>query len=170
MAGDENKRSGLDIALSGVRGLTKALGLILITVAIIVIGHEAYRLGYSALYQNPVDEGDGRKIEVTVTDDMSVREIGAMLQNKGLLEESPTVFVIQERISEYHGEILPGTYQLSSGMTADEMLRVMAGGDEEKQSGTGTSGKSSAGQQTGTENSAGQQTGTDNSASEESGN
>ena len=135
MAGDENKRSGLDIALSGVRGLTKVLGLILSTVAIIVIGHEAYRLGYSALYQNPVDEGDGRKIEVTVTDDMSVREIGAMLQNKGLLEESPTVFVIQERISEYHGEILPGTYQLSTGMTADEMLRVMAGGDKDKSSG-----------------------------------
>jgi cell division protein YceG involved in septum cleavage len=131
MAGDENKRSGLDIALSGVKGLTKALGLILITVAIIVIGHEAYQLGYSALYQVSVDEGDGRTIEVTVTDDMSVRDIGKMLQDKGLLNESPTVFVIQERISEYHGKILPGTYQLSTGMTADEMLRVMAGDDED---------------------------------------
>ena len=135
MAGDEHNRSGLDVALSGVRGLTKFLGLILIAVAVIVIGHEAYRLGYNALYQVSVDEGDGRQIEVTVTDDMSVREIGEMLQDKGLLKESPTVFVIQEQISEYHGKILPGTYQLSTGMTADEMLRVMAGGDKDKSSG-----------------------------------
>lgn len=151
MAGEEHNRSGLDVALSGVKGLTKTLGIILIVVAVIVIGHEAYKLGYSALYQVPVDEGEGREIEVTVTDDMSVREIGEMLQDKGLLEESPTVFVIQERISEYHGKLLPGTYKLTTGMTADQMLRVMAGEDEDNQGVTTVSSGSSSAETGGTE-------------------
>jgi cell division protein YceG involved in septum cleavage len=129
--GEEHNRSGLDLALSGVKGMTKLLGLILLVIALVVVGHEAYRLGHDALYQVPVDKGDGREVKVTITDDMSVRDIGELLRDKGLIEESVTVFALQERISDYHGAILPGTYRLSTGMTADEMLRVMAGEDED---------------------------------------
>ncbi|MGI6118629.1 MAG: aminodeoxychorismate lyase [Bilifractor sp.] len=138
MAEEEHKKSALDIALSGVKGITKFLGLILLVIALIVIGHEAYKLGYNVLYQVPVDEGEGREIKVTITDDMSVREIGEMLKNAGLLEENPTVFVLQERISDYHDKIIPGTYTLSTSMTADEMLRVMAGESEDEEDSSGT--------------------------------
>ena len=40
-------------------------------------------------------------------------------------------FVVQELLSAYHGEILPGIYDLSTSMTAEEMLAVMSTPAEE---------------------------------------
>lgn len=154
MAQDEQKHSGLDATLRGVKGMTKVLVLILIIVVLIVIGRESYKLGHDALYEVPVDEGEGREIEVTITEDMTVRDIGELLKDKGLLEESSTVFVLQERISEYHGELQPGTYTLTTGMTADEILRVMAGEDEDNQAEETTVSSSSAASDTASDASA----------------
>ena len=39
--------------------------------------------------------------------------------------------IFQELFSDYRGEIKAGTYELSTAMTAQEMIRVMCGVDEE---------------------------------------
>ena len=57
---------------------------------------------------------------------MSVRQIGMLLRSEGLLTESVEAFQIQELISEYHGDILPGTYTLRTSMTADDMFPILA--------------------------------------------
>ena len=62
-----------------------------------------------------------------------------MLEEKGLIEDA-RLFVVQELLSAYHGEILPGIYDLSTSMTAEEMLAVMSTPTEETKEETNESG------------------------------
>lgn len=135
MAGLEREKDGLGyrLALGGVKGIMRILFLIVLVVILIFIGRRSYELGYEVFHEKPVDSGEGRAVTVTITDDMSVRQIGRLLNANGLLTESPTAFMIQEIISEYHGQILPGTYTLRTSMTADEMFPILAQADKEGQ-------------------------------------
>jgi cell division protein YceG involved in septum cleavage len=135
MGKDHKKSSGYDITVSGMKGIVRILVLICIVIALFFVGGEAYQLGYHVFNQTVVDKGEGREIKVTVKENMSVAEIGEMLRNVGLLKEDTLVFRIQELVSDYHGKLQPGTYTLRTGMTADEMLRVMAGEDKDNQTG-----------------------------------
>lgn len=102
--------------------------LILIILVFIRLAQSAYQTGYSIFAQSSVDpSGSGRSVTVTVTSDMSVREIGNMLEEAGLIKDA-TIFPIQERFSAYHGEIQAGTYLLSTDMTPDEIIEAMAAG------------------------------------------
>ena len=73
--------------------------------------------------------GEGRKITVTLTSDMSATEIGNTLQEKGLVRDG-RLFALQYLLSEYKKDWKPGTYELSTAMTAEEMMEVMAGQTE----------------------------------------
>jgi UPF0755 protein len=75
--------------------------------------------------EEPVSAGEGRTISVIVEQDDSIMDVGEMLEEKGLIRDAK-LFAIQEFLSEYHGEIQPGIYDLSTSMTSQEMLAVMA--------------------------------------------
>ncbi len=128
MAGKEKQQDSLGyrIALGGIKGILRILVMIVLVILLIYIGRQAYALGYEVFDENPVDTGEGRAVTVTITDDMSVSQIGRLLKAEGLLTESTLAFVIQEFISEYHGDILPGTYTLRTSMTADDMFPILA--------------------------------------------
>ena len=85
---------------------------------------EAYDYGFSVFAEEPVSTGEGRTISVYVEDGDSPKDIGEMLQEKGLIRDA-NLFMIQELLSENHGKIQPGIYDLSTSMTAQEMLAVM---------------------------------------------
>jgi len=85
----------------------------------------AYDYGYRVFTEAPVSVGEGRIISVEVKEDMSAKDIGEMLQQKGLIRDSK-IFIFQERLSEYHGEEKPGIYDLNTAMTAEEMLAVIS--------------------------------------------
>ena len=55
---------------------------------------------------------------------LAFKELGEMLQHKGLIRDSK-IFILQEMLSEYRGKEAPGIYDLSTAMTAEEMLAVM---------------------------------------------
>lgn len=122
----EQESLGYRIAIGGIRGVLYILVLIALVVLLIFIARKAYTLGYEVFDEEPVDTGEGRAVTVTITDDMSVRQIGMLLRSEGLLTESVEAFQIQELISEYHGDILPGTYTLRTSMTADDMFPILA--------------------------------------------
>ncbi|HAJ73679.1 MAG TPA: hypothetical protein DCM49_02665 [Lachnospiraceae bacterium] len=125
---EEEKResaSGYQLAVSGMKGVIRVLIYICIFVTMVFIAKEAYAIGYNVFNQVSVDTGEGREINVSIEPDMSVMEIGQMLQDQGLIEEEPRVFWIQEFLSDYHGEIQPGYYTLKTGMTPDEMIKSM---------------------------------------------
>lgn len=117
---------GYRVALGGVKGILKLLIIICIIVVMIFLAKQAYSIGHDVFNDHPIDSGTGRAVEVVITEEMSVMEIGELLNKKGLLDERPIVFWIQEFISENHNQILPGTYTLTTAMNVEEMLSVMA--------------------------------------------
>ena len=106
---------------------------------------QAYDFGYRVFADEPVSVSGGRTITVGISENASVKEIAEMLEEKGLIEDS-RLFVVQEFLSAYHKEILPGIYDLSTDMTAEQMLEVMStpaqegGEQQDTQSGDGDQG------------------------------
>ena len=86
---------------------------------------KAYDFGYRVFADEPVSVSGGRTITVGIAEGASVKEIAQMLEEKGLIEDAK-LFVVQELLSAYHGEILPGSYDLSTDMTAEQMLAIMS--------------------------------------------
>lgn len=85
----------------------------------------AYDYGYRVFAEEPVSEGEGRIISVYVEENDSVSDIGQMLEEKGLIRDGK-LFTIQELLSEHHGKIQPGIYDLNTAMTSQEMIAVMS--------------------------------------------
>lgn len=86
---------------------------------------EAYDFGYRVFADEPVSVSGGRTITVGVSQGMEVTDIAQMLEEKGLIEDAK-LFVVQELLSAYHGELLPGIYDLSTDMTAAQMMEIMS--------------------------------------------
>ena len=86
---------------------------------------QAYDFGYRVFADQPVSVSGGRTITVGISENASVKEIAEMLEERGLIEDSK-LFVVQELLSAYHGKILPGIYDLSTDMTAEQMLEVIS--------------------------------------------
>lgn len=86
---------------------------------------EAYDFGYRVFAEEPVTVGEGRTISIYVKEDESVRDVGADLEKKGLIRDG-NLFFVQELLSEHHGKIKPGIYDLNTSMSSEEMLAIMA--------------------------------------------
>lgn len=110
---------------STVELIIKVVALVFIASYIIKAAAAAYDYGYRIFTEAPVSLGEGRVISVIVEDPVSVKDIGKMLEERGLIRDA-NLFVIQELLSEDHGKIQPGIYDLSTSMTAQEMMAVMA--------------------------------------------
>lgn len=85
----------------------------------------AYDYGYRIFGETPITSGEGRTVTVTIEEDDDAKKIGEILENKGLIRDGE-LFVLQELISDYHGELLPGTYELNTSMSAEQMMEVMS--------------------------------------------
>lgn len=108
-----------------VQIIIKVALFIFIITYIIRIATAAYDYGYRVFTEPPMSFGDGRIISVYVEDGSSALDVGEMLQEKGLLRDG-RLFMIQELLSEHHGKIQPGVYDLNTNMTAEEILEVIA--------------------------------------------
>ncbi len=83
-----------------------------------------YNYGYRIFTEPAVSAGEGRSVTVAVTDDMSPKEIGQLFENKGLVRDG-TLFMLQYYLSEYVKDVKPGIFELSTSMTAEEMMEAM---------------------------------------------
>ena len=75
--------------------------------------------------------GDGRTVTIVVEEGDGAKEIGATLENYGLIRDAE-LFVIQEMLSAYKDKMKPGAYELNTSMTSDEMMAIMSNGAEEE--------------------------------------
>ena len=85
----------------------------------------AYDYGYRIFGEEAVDAEPGRDVTVEVTESDSPQDVGQMLEQKGLIRDA-TLFVVQEKLAGLENGIAPGTYNLNTAMTAEEMMDVMA--------------------------------------------
>lgn len=86
---------------------------------------KAYEFGYRIFYEEPMSQPPGYTMSVAIVEGKSVMEIGEILEDKGLIRDK-LLFYLQEFVSDYHGLIQPGVYELSTAMTPDEMLAIMS--------------------------------------------
>ena len=122
----KKKDTGYRVAVSGAKGILRILLYALIIIAIIYAGKTAYSFGYAVFNQVPVAaKGQGQDITVVVKEEDSVKEIARNLEKKGVITDDQ-VFRIQERISDYHNKIRPGTYILNTEQTTEEILAILS--------------------------------------------
>ena len=89
-----------------------------------------YDYGYRIFTEPAVSSGEGRTITITIPEGTTAVEMGEFFENKGLVRDA-NLFVLQYYLSEYRKDIQPGTFELSTSMTAEEMMEVMATPAEE---------------------------------------
>lgn len=105
--------------------IVKVAALIFAITYIMKASTAAYEYGYRVFTETPMSQGEGRTISVSVEEPVSAKDVGKMLEERGLIRDA-NLFVIQELLSESHNKIQPGIYDLSTAMTAEEMLAVMS--------------------------------------------
>lgn len=120
--------------------LVKVAFVIIVIMLISKYSKVAYDYGYHIFNQIPVSSGTGRTVSVTIKSGDSASDIADKLAEVGLITDK-NLFKIQERFSDYHGLETPGTYELSTAMTPEEMLQIMAAGSIEAAE-TGSEGAS----------------------------
>lgn len=113
------------LVLTVIENVVKVVILVFLMMYIFKGVTAAYEFGYKVFADEPVSANNGRIITVAVAEGSSVEDVAAMLESKGLIEDQK-LFVIQEYLSAYHDEIKPGIYDLSTAMTAAEMIEIMA--------------------------------------------
>ena len=116
-------------------GMLVRLLLILLCLYYIYQGAlKAYDFGYRIFTEEPVSSGVGVDVEVSIPEGSGAMDIGEILEDRGLIRDH-RLFFLQESLSKYHGKVKPGKYTLSTAMTAEEMLAVMAPEDDEDSDG-----------------------------------
>ena len=90
----------------------------------------AYEYGKRVFNEPPVSAGTGRTVTFIVKEGESAKAIGANLEKSGLIRDA-VLFRIQEMLSAYKDKMKPGTYELSTSMTTEEMMAIMSVGAEE---------------------------------------
>ena len=108
-----------------------AAGAIARVIAAIVIVYVIYRgagicydYGYRIFTESAVSAGEGRPVTVSITAEMSPWDIGELFESRGLVRDAK-LFALQYYLSEYRKEVGPGTFELNTAMTAEEMMAAM---------------------------------------------
>lgn len=128
--GDTRDRVGnAGVIVAG--GAFKIALYVCIVVLIIWLGRLSYQFGHDIFDQQPMSSGEGQEITVVVKEDDSVYDIAKTLESKGLVEDAK-VFWIQEKLSNYKGQMKPGTYLLSTAYEPSRLLAIMAGDAEQE--------------------------------------
>lgn len=116
---------GLNVAAS-VFGAIWRVAVVVLAAFVIYRGASiCYEYGYRIFTEPAVETGEGKVVEVTITAAMTPKDIGELLEKKGLIKDGK-LFIIQYYLSEFMKDVKPGTFNLSTAMTAEEMMKVMA--------------------------------------------
>lgn len=112
--------------VSAVCGVILRVACVAIVVLLVYKGSTlCYDYGYRIFTEPAISGGEGRAVSVTIPVDMSAKEMGELFLKKGLIRDS-NLFVLQYYLSEFRKDIKPGTYELTTAMTVEEIMEVMA--------------------------------------------
>lgn len=123
----KSSHSAQNIASSAVGTVINVVLVVVAAMLIYRFSVSAYRYGIRIFGEPPVSAQPGTEVTVTVTDGMDFDGIAGMIYEKGLVREE-RLFRIQIALSNYSEDgFQEGTYTLSTAMTAEEMMDIMAG-------------------------------------------
>ncbi len=115
--------------------LSSVLGILVFVLILFVVaraGNAAYDIGYRIFTEPAMDREPGRDVTVRVSKDMSGTQLGSLLEEKRLVDNG-LLFAIQLKLSSYEGKLKAGKYTLNTSQTAEEMIQVLAGEEEEEE-------------------------------------
>ena len=118
----------------------KIMVVLFVIAATVKLGGIGYDFGYRVFTEPAMAEEPGKDILVQVRGDMSARELGKTLEEKGLVRDG-NLFFLQLKLSAYSKKILPGVYTLNTSMTAKDMMVVMSTEVKESTEDTETAGE-----------------------------
>ena len=90
-----------------------------------------YDYGYRIFTEPAVSSGEGRTVNVAVTEDMSPADIGRLFESRGLVRDG-RLFTLQYYLSEFREDVGPGIFELSTSMTAEEMMEAMVAVEDDE--------------------------------------
>lgn len=120
------------LVVSAATAVVKIIVAYFVIKYVIQAATTAYDFGYRIFTEEPVSNPPGITYTVTLTEETTPKQVAEALEDYGLVRDK-NLFYIQYLLSSYKDELTPGNYELTTAMTADEMLAVMAasgGGDE----------------------------------------
>ncbi len=127
-----NKKSMAKSIAGGAVGTI--FNIVLLVVAAMLIykfSISAYQYGVRIFGEPPVSEAPGTEVTITVTDGKDFDGIAETLYDNGLIRDE-SLFKLQERLSNYAKDgFKEGEYKLSTSMTPEEMMDIMAGSGED---------------------------------------
>lgn len=123
------KASSLIGAVLGM--ISKVIMTVLVVYVIYSGATTCYDYGYRIFTEPAISGGTGRTVTVAVTEEMSPLDMGELFVSKGLVKDAK-LFALQYILSEYREDFRPGVYDLSTAMTAEEMMEVMGTHVDEK--------------------------------------
>ncbi len=110
-----------------MKGLLKFTVKIVLILTFALMCFFGYRFCYMIFDTSPLAASEETAEEVTVRFDfsMSVKDVGRVLENSGLIENA-SVFTVQFKLFTVKGtSVIPGTYTLSSYMTPEEIIETI---------------------------------------------
>ncbi len=121
------------IIISVISAIVKIAILVYLLTYITKWTAAAYDFGYRIFTEEPVSIGEGISYSVTFEKGASVRNLAKTLEEYGLIRDA-NLFYVQYLASDYRDNLVPGTYELSSGMDSQQMMEIMSGKDKEQTS------------------------------------
>lgn len=105
-----------------------AIFRVVVTILVIYVIYRGamicYDYGYRVFTEPAVSAGEGRTVTVAVTEDMTPSELAKILESRGLVRDA-RLFTLQYYLSEYKEDVGPGVFDLSTSMTAEEIMAAM---------------------------------------------
>lgn len=124
--------NGKQLFTSTVSTIIKVVVLAVIVMVVYRWAVKAYDFGYRVFTEGAVSDEPGISYTITLSEDTTPKELSKALEQYGLVEDA-NLFYVQYLLSDYRDELVPGTYQLSTAMDADEMLEVMSQEDDDSE-------------------------------------
>ena len=118
-----------NVVLAVFSTIVKVVLVVLVLMFIYKAAVKAYDFGYAIFEDKPVSEAPGRDVTISITEGKTAKEIGEILESKGLVSDA-TTFYLQNLLSSYKDELQPGMYTLNTSMTPTEMMEIMSAKDE----------------------------------------
>ncbi|MCR5235557.1 MAG: endolytic transglycosylase MltG [Lachnospiraceae bacterium] len=122
----------IDLTVSFMGTVVRAVVLIVCAVLVINIGKKAYDFGFRIFTEGPVAEAPGRDIIMSVDSGEGLTDVAKKLEEKGITGDW-MLFFIQAKLSEYKGKIEPGTYTLNNSLTTDELMAILTKAETESE-------------------------------------
>lgn len=120
--------------VSAATAAVKIIVLLLVVRFVAGMASEAYAFGYRIFSEEPVSGEPGITYTVELSEETTPKQVAQALEDYGLIRDKD-LFYVQYLLSPHKDELMPGNYELSTAMTAEQMIEVMSSSyvDEEEE-------------------------------------